>query len=62
MEQVSIQDESGKTIQALTEELVAKIGEKIAVRRFVRFELGEGIEKKKADLAADVAATLSQAN
>ncbi|MEZ4255142.1 MAG: translation elongation factor Ts [Polyangiales bacterium] len=62
VEQVSIQDESGKTIQALTEELVAKIGEKIAVRRFVRFELGEGIEKKKADLAADVAATLSQAN
>jgi translation elongation factor EF-Ts len=28
------------------------------VRRFVRFELGEGIEKKTVDLAAEVAETL----
>jgi elongation factor Ts len=44
--------------KTLTDKLSAKIGEKIAIRRFVRFELGEGIEKKKVDLAADVAATL----
>ena len=29
------------------------------VRRFVRYELGEGIEKQKTDLAAEVAATIS---
>ncbi len=48
-----------KTVASIASELSAKIGEKIAVRRFVRFELGEGIEKKKADLAAEVAETLS---
>jgi elongation factor Ts len=58
VEQVSVVD-GEKTIQQLAEELTAKLGEKIAVRRFVRYELGEGIEKQKADLAADVAATLS---
>jgi elongation factor Ts len=37
-------------------ETIAKIGENIVIRRFVRFELGEGIEKKKDDFAAEVAA------
>jgi elongation factor Ts len=45
----------GKTIEQLRSELVAKIGENITVRRFVRWELGEGIEKKKEDYAAEVA-------
>jgi len=44
-----------KTIGDLTQELVAKLGENIRVRRFVRFELGEGLEKKKDDFAAEVA-------
>ncbi|MDH5676777.1 MAG: translation elongation factor Ts [Myxococcales bacterium] len=56
-EQPSITD-SDRSIAALGDELSAKIGEKISVRRFVRYELGEGIEKKSADLAADVAAAL----
>ncbi|MEM8607741.1 MAG: translation elongation factor Ts [Myxococcota bacterium] len=43
-----------KTIRQRTEELSAKIGEKISIRRFTRYELGEGIEKKKSDLAAEV--------
>ncbi len=34
----------------------ATIGENLVIRRFVRFELGEGIEKKKDDFAAEVAA------
>ena len=38
--------------------LTAKIGEKLSIRRFVRYELGEGIEKKKTDLAAEVAEQL----
>jgi len=45
-----------KTITQVQQELVAKIGENIKVRRFVRFELGEGLEKKKNDFAAEVAA------
>lgn len=37
-------------------ETIAKIGENIVIRRFSRYELGEGIEKKKDDFAAEVAA------
>jgi elongation factor Ts len=45
-----------KTINDLLQELIAKIGENMKIRRFVRFELGEGLEKKKNDFAAEVAA------
>ena len=51
--------EPDKTIEQLTTELSAKIGEKISIRRFVRFEMGEGLEKRSYDLAADVAAALA---
>jgi elongation factor Ts len=44
-----------KTINDLQQELVAKLGENIRIRRFVRFELGEGLEKKQDDFAAEVA-------
>ncbi|HEY0253024.1 MAG TPA: translation elongation factor Ts [Kofleriaceae bacterium] len=44
-----------KTINDLQQDLIAKIGENIKIRRFVRFELGEGLEKKKSDFAAEVA-------
>ncbi len=47
-----------KTIRQRMDELSAKIGEKISVRRFTRYELGEGIEKKKSDLAAEVTEAL----
>jgi elongation factor Ts len=46
-----------RTIDQLQQELIAKIGENIRIRRFVRFELGEGLEKKKDDFAAEVAKT-----
>jgi translation elongation factor EF-Ts len=42
-------------------EAVAAIGEKISVRRFVKMQLGEGIEKKESNLAADVAAMAGKA-
>lgn len=45
-----------KTVKDYQTEMVAKIGENIVIRRFVRYELGEGIEKKKEDFAAEVAA------
>ncbi|MCB0411786.1 MAG: translation elongation factor Ts [Bdellovibrionales bacterium] len=47
-----------KTISQVLTELVAKIGENIVIRRFVRFELGEGIEKKSSNFADEVAAAV----
>ena len=44
-----------KTISDLQKELVAKLGENIKVRRFVRFEVGEGLEKKQENFAEEVA-------
>jgi elongation factor Ts len=44
-----------KTIDQIQQELIAKIGENIRIRRFTRFELGEGLDKKKDDFAAEVA-------
>jgi elongation factor Ts len=60
MKEICLLDQSfvkdpDKTIEQLQQELIAKIGENIKVRRFVRFELGEGLEKKKDDFAAEVA-------
>ncbi len=46
------------TVGELIVRKVAKIGENIRVRRFVRFKLGEGIEKQEKDFAAEVAAQL----
>ena len=57
-DQVSVRSEGEKTFKQIADELTAKIGEKISIRRFVRYELGEGIEKRKSDLAADVAEAL----
>ena len=48
-----------KTIEQLVVEATATIGEKIAVRRFVRFEMGEGLQKKSENLADEVAAQVS---
>jgi elongation factor Ts len=44
------------TVGQLVSEMVAKIGENIQVRRFTRFKLGEGIEKRQDDFAAEVLA------
>lgn len=44
-----------KKVHQVIAEAIAKTGENISLRRFVRFELGDGLEKKKNDLAAEVA-------
>lgn len=36
-------------------EMISKIGENISIRRFTRYEVGEGIEKKEEDFAEEVA-------
>ena len=55
MEQPFIKD-NDMTIADLITAKIAKIGENISVRRFARFEVGEGIEKKEENFAAEVAA------
>lgn len=46
------------TVNQLIVEKIAQIGENIRVRRFSRFELGEGIEKKKDNFAEEVMAQI----
>lgn len=55
MEQIYVRD-SSKTISQLVTEATAQIGEKISIRRFVRYEMGEGLEKRKDDFADEVMA------
>lgn len=57
LEQPFIKDPD-KTVQELVHEHVAKIGENINVRRFVRYEVGEGIQKEEVDFAAEVMAQI----
>ena len=47
--------DSSKTIQTVLNEATLTIGEKITVRRFTRYEMGEGLEKRHDDLAEEVA-------
>ncbi|CAJ2636755.1 unnamed protein product [Trifolium pratense] len=44
------------TVKDVVKQTIATIGENIKVTRFVRFNLGEGLEKKSQDFAAEVAA------
>ena len=59
VDQPFVKDDKKKVHEVVTE-AVAKIGENISIRRFTRYQVGEGIEKKKEDLAAEVAKTLGQ--
>lgn len=54
LEQPWIKDPD-KTIQQLVTEKISTIGENISVRRFARFERGEGLEKKEENFADEVA-------
>ncbi len=55
MEQPFIKNPDISVGQLITES-IAKIGENISIRRFARFELGEGLQKRQDDFAAEVAA------
>jgi len=59
LEQPFIKDPD-KTVQQLITEKIAQIGENITVRRFTRYQLGEGIEKKSSDFAAEVMAAINK--
>ena len=49
------------TVQQLLHAKVSKLGENIEIRRFIRYELGEGIEKKRDDFAEEVMAQVNKA-
>ena len=59
LEQPFVKDPS-LTVKELIAQKQSKIGEKIEVRRFVRYQLGEGIEKRNEDFAAEVAAQMGK--
>ena len=58
-EQPFVKD-SDKTVEELTTELIAKIGENIKIRRFTRFEMGEGLEKRNENFAEEVQKTMGK--
>jgi len=60
MEQPFVKDQD-KTIKDLIGEATASIGEKISIRRFTRYERGEGLEKRKDNFVEEVMAQGGQA-
>ena len=48
-----------KTIEQIVTEATATIGEKISIRRFVRFEMGEGLQKKEENFADEIQAQVN---
>ena len=55
LEQPFVKDPD-KSVQDLVTEKIAKIGENISVRRFVRYEMGEGLEKRQDNFVEEVMA------
>ena len=53
LEQPFIKD-TDKTVLDVINEKIAKIGEKISVRRFTRYEMGEGLKKREDNFAEEV--------
>jgi elongation factor Ts len=59
VDQPFVKDDKKKVHEVVTG-AIAKIGENISIRRFTRYQVGEGLEKKKEDLASEVAKTIGQ--
>lgn len=53
LEQAYVKDDS-KKISTVVKEMIAVIGENITVRRFTRYEMGEGLQKKEENFADEV--------
>ncbi|EDM77061.1 elongation factor Ts [Plesiocystis pacifica SIR-1] len=50
-----------KTVEEVLKETVATIGENVQIRRFTRYELGDGLEKKEENFAEEVAKQIANA-
>ncbi len=59
LEQAFIKDPD-KSVTDIVNGQISKIGENIIVRRFVRYQMGEGLEKKVSDFAAEVASAVKK--
>lgn len=60
LDQVYVKAEDGKqAVSKYVEQVAKENGAKITIKSFVRFETGEGIEKKQEDFAAEVAAQMN---
>ncbi|MGN1171899.1 MAG: translation elongation factor Ts [Lachnospiraceae bacterium] len=60
LDQVYVKAEDGKqTVGKYIEQVAKENGAKFSIKRFVRFETGEGLEKKNEDFAAEVAAQMA---
>ncbi len=59
LEQPFVKDPD-KTVGELLNEKIARIGENLSIRRFARFEVGEGLEKKQENFAEEVANQLKK--
>ncbi len=61
MDQVYVKAEDGKqTVAKYLESVSKEAGTKVSVKKFIRFETGEGLEKKNEDFAAEVAAQMGK--
>jgi len=60
MEQAFIHDDKGKSVAQAVKEAEGKIGAPVKITGFVRYALGEGIDKQESDFAAEVAAASGQ--
>lgn len=59
LEQPFIKD-TDKSVEQVIKEAISKIGENISVRRFVRYERGEGLEKRSDDFASEVMSEINK--
>ena len=59
LEQPFVKD-TDKTIKDLVSDVTVSIGEKISIRRFTRYERGEGIQKREDNFAQEIAAQVSK--
>jgi len=57
LQQPFVKDQS-MTVAEVVTQITAKTGEKVSVRRFARYKMGEGLEKRSEDFASEVAAAI----
>ncbi|MGA1369498.1 MAG: translation elongation factor Ts [Blastocatellia bacterium] len=57
LQQPFVKDQS-LTVAEVVSQITAKTGEKVSVRRFARYKMGEGLEKRSEDFASEVAAAI----
>jgi elongation factor Ts len=59
LEQVFVKDPS-KSVSQMINEAISEIGENIQVRRFTRYQMGEGLEKRQDDFVNEVMAEINK--